>query len=172
VAVAGIVVSTVPVLIGATTYAVVAGVVAARLLSTEIVLRRREWSLERAGIVDANRRVAVVRSREHIEFANQMGARVRLRDAQLEELRDSLVTAEIDLARARERVSEERARSKALQADVESAQSDLESARVDLRNASDALAASETAEMHARAEILAWEEAASEEARRQHERSA
>jgi hypothetical protein len=82
------------------------------------------------------------------------------------------VTAEIDLARARERVSEERARSKALQADVESAQSDLESARVDLRNASDALAASETAEMHARAEILAWEEAASEEARRQHERSA
>jgi hypothetical protein len=82
------------------------------------------------------------------------------------------VAAEIDLARARERVSEERARNEALRADVASAQSDLESARVDLRRANDALAASESAELHARAQILAWEEAAADEERRQHERSA
>jgi hypothetical protein len=172
VAVAGIIVSTVPVLIAATIYAVVAGVGTARLLSSELADRRREWSLERAGIVDDNRRAAVARSREHIEFANQMGSRIRLRDAQLAELRDSLVTAEIDLARVRERVAEERARGEALQAEADSAQSDLESAQFDLARALDALAASESAELDARAQILAWEEAASQEARRQHERSA
>jgi hypothetical protein len=172
VAVAGIVVSTVPVLIAATTYAVVAGVVAARLLSNELADRRREWALERAVIVDDNRRASVTRSREHIEFANQMGSRIRLRDAQLAELRDSLVTAEIDLAKARERMSEEQARNEALQADADTAKSDLESSQFDLARALDALAESESAELDARAQILAWEEAASEEERRQHERSA
>lgn len=172
VAVAGIVVSTVPVLIGATAYAVVAGVVAARLLARELVAKRHEWSLERAGIIDDNRRMSVARSREHIEFADQMGSRIRLRDAQLAELRDSLVTAEIDLALSRERVSEERARSVALRSEVDSAQSDLESAQLDLSRALDDLAASESAELDARAQILAWEQAASDEERRVQGRSA
>ena len=172
VAVAGIVVSTVPVLIAATTYAVLAGIVSARMLTNELADRRRVWALERSAIVDDNRRAAVARSREHIEFANQMGSRIRLRDAQLAELRDSLVTAEIDLAKARERMSAERARSEALRADAESAKSDLESAQFDLARAMDALAESESAELDARAQILAWEEAASEEERRQHHRSA
>lgn len=172
VAAAGIIVSTVPVLIAATTYAVLTGVIAARMLSNELADRRREWALERAVIIDDNRRASVARSREHIQFANQMGSRIRLRDAQLAELRDSLVTAEIDLARSRERVSEERARSVALQSDAESAKSDLESAQFDLARALDALAESESAELDARAQVLAWEEAASEEERRQHERSA
>ncbi|MDX6231746.1 MAG: hypothetical protein QOH68_714 [Nocardioidaceae bacterium] len=172
VAVAGIVVSTVPVLIAATTYAVLTGIVSARMLSNELADRRRVWALERSAIVDDNRRAAVARSREHIEFANQMGSRIRLRDAQLAELRDSLVTAEIDLAKARERMSAERARSEALRADAESAKSDLESAQFDLARAMDALAESESAELDARAQILAWEEAASEEERRQHHRSA
>ena len=171
-AVAGIVISTVPVLIGATTYAVLTGIVSARMLSNELADRRRVWALERSAIVDDNRRAAVARSREHIEFANQMGSRIRLRDAQLAELRDSLVTAEIDLAKARERMSAERARSEALRADAESAKSDLESAQFDLARAMDALAESESAELDARAQILAWEEAASEEERRQHHRSA
>ena len=171
VAVVGIIASTVPVLIAATTYAVLIGVVAARLLSNELADRRRDWARERAGIADDSRRIAVARSREHIEFAEQMGSRVRLRDTQLATLRDSLVTAEIELARARERVSEERARSEALQSEVDSATSDLESAQFDLARALDALAASESAELDARAQILAWEEAASEEAR-QHDRSA
>ena len=172
VAIGGIIVSTVPVLVAATLYAVVAGVVAARMLSNELADRRREWSLERSVIVDDNRRAAVARSREHIAFADQMGSRIRLRDAQIAELRDSLVTHEIDLAKSRERLSEERARVQALEADVDAAQSDLESARADLRRASDALAASESAELHARAQILAWEEAATQEERRQHDRSA
>ncbi|MEV7397223.1 hypothetical protein [Aeromicrobium sp. NPDC092404] len=172
VAAAGILISTVPVLIAATTYAVATGVVAARLLSDELADRRREWSFERATIVDDNRRASVARSREHIVFAEQMGSRIRLRDAQLAELRDSLVTAEIDLARSRERVSEEKARSAALQSDAESARSDLESAQLDLARAMDALAESESAELDARTQLLAWEEAASEEARRQHDRSA
>jgi hypothetical protein len=114
--------------------------------------------------------VAVARSREHIAFAEQMSQRVSLRDSQIATLRDAMVTAEIELAQARERVSAERARSAALEADVDSAQSDLESARIDLRHASDALAASESAELQVRAELLAWEEAATEESRREHDR--
>ncbi len=55
---------------------------------------------------------AVARSQEHIAFAEQMGSRIRHKDAQLETLRDSLVTAEIDLAKTRERMSAERARSR------------------------------------------------------------
>lgn len=164
--------STVPALVAATTYAVLSGVGAARLLTNELAERRRVWAIERSAIVDDNRRASVARSREHIEFANQMSSRIKLRDAQLAELRDSLVTAEIDLAKARERVSEERARNEALLADADAAKSDLESARADLRRANDALAASESAELHARAQILAWEEAASEEERRQHNRTA
>nr|MCW2727973.1 hypothetical protein [Aeromicrobium sp.] len=170
VATAGIVVSTVPVLVAATLYAVVVGVVAARLLSNEMAQLRRDWARDRAELADSNRNAAVTSSREHIVFADQMGQRVRLRDGQIAALRDAMVTAEIELAQARERVSAERARRAALEADVDSAQSDLESARVDLRNASDALAASESAEVQVRAELLAWEQAASEETRRQHER--
>ncbi|VXB09891.1 hypothetical protein [Aeromicrobium sp. 9AM] len=172
VAIAGIVVSTVPVLIAATTYAVLTGVIAARLLSNELAERRRTWSLERSVMVDDNRRAAVARSREHIEFANHMSSKIMLREAQLDELRDSLVTAEIDLAKVRERVSEERARSKALEADTEAAKSDLESAQFDLARALDALAESESAELDARAQLLAWEQTASDNEHRQHDRSA
>jgi len=170
VAVVGIIVATVPVLVATTAYAVVTGVVAARLLSNEIAQVRRDWARDRAHLADDNRKVAVVRSREHIAFAEQMGQRVSLRDAQITSLRDALVTAEIELAQARERVYAERARSAALEADVDSATSDLESARVDLRTAQDALAASESAEVQVRAELLAWEEAASEETKRLHDR--
>lgn len=170
VAVAGIVVSTVPVLVAATLYGVVVGVVAARLLSDELAQLRRDWARDRAQLADGNRTAAVARSREHIAFAEQMGQRVSLRDAQIATLRDAIVTAEIELAQARERMSAERGAAGALEADVDSAQSDLESARIDLRRAGDALAASESAELQVRAELLAWEEAASEEARRQHDR--
>lgn len=170
VATIGILVSTVPVLVAATVYAVASGIVAAWLLSKDVAHMRRDWARDRARIADEGRRAAITRSREHIAFVNQMGSRVRLRDTQISALRDSVVTAEIELARARERLSAERARSEALESDLGSAKSDLESARVDLRRASDALAASETAEMQARAELLAWEEASSDELREQQHR--
>jgi chromosome segregation ATPase len=170
VAIVGILVSTVPVLVGATAYAVVTGIVAARLLSNDLAQMRRDWAGDRAKLADEHRLAAVTRSREQAAYATQMGSRIRLREAQLSTLRDSLVTAEIDLARSRERLSAERARSEALESDLDSARSDLESARVDLRQASDALATSETAELQARAELLAWEEASSEEIRRLHAR--
>ena len=170
VAAIGIVVSSVPVLVVATTYAVVTGVIAARLLSNELAQLRRDWARDRAELADSNRKVAVARSKEHITFAEQMGQRVSLRDSQIATLRDALVTAEIEMAQARERVSAERARRAALEADADSAASDLESARTDLRQAQDALTASESAELQVRAELLAWEEAASEETRRQHDR--
>lgn len=167
VAIVGLVVGSVPALVAATLYAVVTGVIAARLLSNEVAQLRRDWARDRAQLADSNRNVAVARSREHIAFAEQMGQRVSLRDSQIATLRDALVTAEIEMAQARERVSAERARRAALEADVDSAQSDLESARVDLLRANDALAASESAELQVRAELLAWEEAAAEQARRQ-----
>ncbi|MRJ74989.1 hypothetical protein GEV29_00405 [Aeromicrobium sp. SMF47] len=170
VAVVGLIVATVPVLVVATSYAVVAGGVAARLLSNEIAQVRRDWARDRATLADDNRKIAVVRSREHIEFADQMSQRISLRDAQIASLRDALVTAEIELAQARERVSAERARRAALEADVTSARSDLESARVDLLAAQEALAASESAEVQVRAELLAWQEAASDENKAGHDR--
>lgn len=170
VALIGIVVGSTPALVAATIYAVVTGVIAARLLSNEVAQMRRDWAHDRAQLADSNRTAAVARSREHIAFAEQMGQRVSLRDSQISTLRDALVTAEIEMAQAREKVSAERARSAALESDVDSAQSDLESARVDLRHASEALAASESAEIQVRAELLAWEEAAAEQARRQQSR--
>ncbi len=172
VAAVGIVVSTIPLLVTATVYAVVAGIISARLLSNDLAQLRRDWARDRAVIADSNRKLAVVRSHEHQAFAEQMGSRIRHKDAQLESLRDSLVTAEIDLAKTRERVSAERARSEALAADLTSAQSDIESARSDLLKATDALAASEAAEIQARAEVVAWEQSATEEERRQHQRPA
>jgi len=172
VAAAGIVISTIPMLIAATVFAVVAGVVSARLLANDLAQMRRDWAHDRADIADRNRHLAIARSQEHIAFADQMGTRVRRKDEQLETLRDSLVTAEIDLAKTRERVSAERARVDALTADLASAQSDIESARADLLKATDALAASESAETQARAEVASWEQSATEEERRQHQRPA
>ena len=172
VAAVSIIVSTIPFLVAATSYAVASGMVAARLLSNELAQTRRDWARDRAGIANDNRRSWIVRSREQTAFAEQMGSRIRLRETQLDTLRDSLVTAEIDLAKARERMSAERARGEALKSDLYSAQSDLESARVDLLNAGDALVASETAEMAARAQILAWEEVASASERQLHQRLA
>jgi hypothetical protein len=165
-------VATVPLLAGATAYAVISGIIAARLLSNDIAQLRRDWARDRAGIADDHRRISVVRAQEHIAFAEQMSSRIRLKDAQLEVLRDSLVTAEIDLAKSRERLSAERARTEALTSDLASAASDLESARIDLLKASDALAASESAEIQARADVLAWEESASEAERQVHQRLA
>ncbi len=170
VAVVGVIAQAVAVLVVATIYAVVAGVVATRLLSNDLAQLRRDWARDRAQLADSHRQEAVARSRDHIAFAEQMSQRVSLRDSQIATLRDGLVTAEIELAQARERVSAERARSAALAAEADTAQSDLESARVDLRHATDALAASESAEVQVRAELLAWEQTASDEARRQHQR--
>lgn len=168
VAAAGIVVSTIPFLIGATAYAVFTGIVSARLLANDLAQMRRDWARDRAHIADSHRLQAVVRSQEHTAYVEQLGSRIRLKDAQLETLRDALVTAEIDLAKARERASAERARVEALTADLTSAESDIESARRDLLKATDALASSEAAETQARAAALAWEQAATEEERRQH----
>ena len=167
---AGIMVSSIPVLVAATVYAVVSGVVAARLLSNEIAQMRRGRARDRAVVADEHRRTAVARSAENLAFADQMGSRMRMLDSHVSTLRDSLLTAEIDLALARERVSAEAARSLALQADVDSAQPDVDSARVDLNSARDALAASKSAELDARAEVLAWEEAASVSERQAHQR--
>ncbi len=172
IAAAAIMVSTVPALIAATIYAVIAGIISARLLSKDLAKMRLDWAYDRADTADRNRHQAVARSREQTAFAEQMGSRIRHKDAQIDTLRDSLVTAEIDLAKTRERVSAERARSEALAADLTSAQSDRDSARSDLLKATDALATSEAAEIQARAEVVAWEQSATEEERRQHQRPA
>ncbi len=171
-AVAAIVVSTVPLLIGATVYAVVAGMVSSRLIANDLAQLRRDWAGDRAQIANHNRLLSVARSQENTAYAEQMASRIRHKDAQIESLRDSLVTAEIDLAKIRERVSAERARVEALTADLSSAQSDIESARADLMKANDALAASEAAEIQARAEVVAWEQSATDDQRRQHQRPA
>ena len=134
-AAAAIVVSTVPLLVAATAYAVATGIVSSRLIANDLAQLRRDWARDRAEIAKHNRLQSVARSQEHTAYAEQMASRIRHKDAQIENLRDSLVTAEIDLAKTRERVSAERARVEALTADLSSAQSDIESARTDLMKA-------------------------------------
>ncbi|MGJ9423806.1 hypothetical protein [Aeromicrobium sp. CF3.5] len=160
VACAALITSTVQLLAGATVFGVVAGVVSASLLLAEIVVVRRAWATDRAQVSDSYRVETKKRHESHIAFVESLGSRLAQRETQLSAMQDVLLTTEIEIALAREKFSEEKARTEALQSDVDAAASDLASARSDLLTAQDALAASEAAAVEARAEILAWEQVA------------
>lgn len=160
IACAALITSTVWLLAGATVFGVVAGVVAAALLLAEIVVVRRAWATDRAQVSDSYRVESKKRHDSHIAFVESLGSRLAQREIQLSAMQDQLLTTEIEIALAREKFSEEKARTEALQSDVDAAASDLASARSDLLSAQDALAASEAAAVEARAEILAWEQVA------------
>ena len=160
VASAALVTSTVQLLAGATVFGVVAGVVAAALLLAEIVVIRRAWAFDRAQVSDGYRVETLKRHDSHVAFVESLGSRLAYRENQLGVMHDALLTSEIEIAIAREKLSEEKARTEALQSDVDAAASDLASARSDLLAAQDALAASEAAGVAARAEIVAWQQVA------------
>ncbi len=160
IACAALITSTVWLLAGATVFGVVAGVVAAALLTAEILDVRRAWATDRAQVSDRYRVESKKRHESHIAFVESLGSRLAQRETQISDLQEALLTAEIEIALAREKFSEEKARTEALQSDAEAAASDLASARSDLLVAQDALAASEAAAVEARAEILAWEQVA------------
>lgn len=152
--------ATVPALAGATVLGVLAGVAATALMSAEIVVIRRMWATDRAQMADGYR-VAAVRSQESDQaFVHGMGARLQWHENQLSLMQEAQLTSEIEIALARERHAAERARVTALESDAAAAATDLASAHADLLTAQDALATSESAGVAARAEILAWQEAA------------
>lgn len=168
--IAGVVVATVSALIAAAVVALVSGIVAARILSNEIAQQRRDWAQDRARIADEQRQLTVVRSAEQIAFANHMETMVRERDVRLAELTRSLHDIEIELAEAHLQVAKEKARCEELVADVHARHAEIDAARAELARAHEALAASQAAEVQARAEITAWEQSAADAARSLRER--
>ena len=160
VASAALMTSTVPALAGATVLTVVAGVAAAVLMFAEIVVIRRMWAFDRALVANGYRTDSLRRHETHMTFVQGMGSRLAWSENQMGLMQDALLTSEIEIALAREKLSAEKARVTALQDDATSAATDLASARADLLAAQDALAASESAGVAARAEIIAWQEAA------------
>ena len=130
------------------------------LMFAEIVVIRRMWAFDRAHAADGYRKQTLIQHESHMTFVQGMGSRLAWRENQMGLMQDALLTSEIEIALAREKLSAESARVSALQADNAAAASDLASARSDLLAAQDALAVSESAGMAARAEIIAWEETA------------
>ena len=159
VATAALITSTVPALAGATVLGVVAGVAAVVLMSAEVLVVRRAWARDRAEVSDGYRVRTLERHDAHIAFIESLGARVARSESQRDAMHEALLTTEIEVAIAREKLSAEKARADALQSDGDAAASDLASARADLLAAQDALAASEAAGVAAQAEITAWEQA-------------
>ena len=107
----------------------------------------------------------MLRHDSHMTFVHGMGSRLAWRENQMGLMQDALLTTEIEIALARERLSAEKGRVAALQDDNAAAATDLASARADLLAAQDALAVSESAGVAARAEIIAWEESRGEHGR-------
>lgn len=160
VACAAITTATVPALAGATVLGVLAGTAATVLMFAEIVVIRRMWAFDRAQMADGYRVDTLRRHESEMAFVDGMSSRVAWHENQLGLIQDALVTSEIEIALARERQSAEKARVTALESDAAAAATDLSSARADLLTAQDALATSESAGVAARAEIIAWQEAA------------
>ncbi len=160
VASAALTTSAVPALAGATILAVLAGIAAAMLMFAEIVVIRRMWAFDRAETADRYRTDTMLRHDSHMTFVHGMGSRLAWRENQMGLMQDALLTSEIEIALAREKLAAEKGRVAALQDDNAAAATDLASARADLLAAQDALAVSESAGVAARAEIIAWEETA------------
>lgn len=154
---AAILVGSVPVLVGGIVLAVLLGSAAARLLGDETVQVRRDWSQDRAAQAHAVRRDAEAKAREHIDFADTMAERVRVRQSQVEDLA-------AQLERVREDAAAQVLRADAAEREVALLRTQLEEAHAELLSLQEALAASQSEELDARTQLLAWQQ--SDEARR------
>ena len=92
-----------------------AGVVAARLLSNEHVLTRREAAYDRAAQARSFAETFAARVAEQDDFAATMTGRVLARDADITLLQTELATVRLQAAAADGRASDEAARAQALQ---------------------------------------------------------
>ncbi len=95
-----------------------AGVVAARLLSDEHVVTRREAAYDRAAQARTYAETFAARVAEQDEFAAAMAGRVAARDAALTRLQSELASVRERAAAADGRASDEAARAEALQTAV------------------------------------------------------
>lgn len=157
--VAAIVVATVPVLGAAVAYAVVVSSVAARLLSNETAQVRRDWARDRAVTAHERSREQVRRSREQVAFADSMGEKVQVREERIVELLQQLGVAEAALVEAEARHAAVTVRADGLQVDLDETRQSLVSTRAEVRRLRDDLAASQSSELAARTELMAWQEA-------------
>lgn len=92
-----------------------AGVAAARLLSNEHLLTRREAAYERAAQARSYAETFAARVAEQDDFAATMTGRVLARDADIALLQTELATVRLQAAAADGRASDEAARAQALQ---------------------------------------------------------
>ncbi|MFY0406875.1 hypothetical protein [Solicola sp. PLA-1-18] len=154
--------ATFPVLVGAAALAVVAGVVAARLLSNEIAHTRREWSKDRAQQAKAYQRILSDRTREQATFAQQMTERLTRRDADLLEVRGNLRISEARAHETGQRLEAERRRSAELSETVEGLKADQD-------QVAEALAVWDGADVPTIVDLLNWEQAATAASTRAHD---
>lgn len=162
---AAIVVATVAALAVAVAYAVTVCSVAARLLTNETAQVRRDWARDRAVTAHEQSREAARRKREQVSFADTMAEKVQVRDTRIEDLAAQIAEAEAALARAEaEHVAAAR-RADALDGELQQTRDSLLGTRAEVRRLRDELAASQSAELEARTELLAWQQQAEEQRR-------
>lgn len=165
-AVAAIVVATQAALALGVVYVVVTSTVAARLLSDETASVRRDWARDRAGIAHHQTRQATVRMREQVAFAEQMAAKVRSGRDEAERLAAELEAARTALVDAESAHREAVDRGQALESELGTVKATLLELRTELRRVRDELAISQSAEVEARTELVAWQQAEVQEPRR------
>lgn len=162
---AAIVVATVAALAVAVAYAVTVCSVAARLLTNETAQVRRDWARDRAVTAHEQSREAARRTREQVSFADSMAEKVQVRDTRIEDLAAQIAEAEVALAQAEaEHVAAAR-RADALDGELQQTRDSLLGTRAEVRRLRDELAASQSAELEARTELLAWQQQAEEQRR-------
>lgn len=139
--------------------AIVAVAVSVLLLSDEAAQARRDWARDRAVLAHQHTREATVRAREHAAFAEHMAGAVKAGRDEVEKLLTDLATAATSLAEAEQAYAEAARRGDRLESELGSVKRTLEATRGELRHAQDALAESQSAELQARTELLAWQQA-------------
>lgn len=135
--------------------ALVCGVVATRIVYTDMVHTRRETAADRARQADAYRLLFAERARENVDFADSMAKKVASRDRTIGELEGT-----IRLAEKRADVAETRAKKETLRADDATLQLSNLQRQLQISDPEliDDLAAWEGTDLDTVIDLMSWEE--------------
>lgn len=114
-----IIIAWVPLLVGSSILAVLAGFLALRIMSNEILQTRRDWAADRATQAKSYQEIAASRQAEHETFATTMTRRLADRDDTILGLRGTLRLSERRADQAERRAREQAERVSTLQATVD-----------------------------------------------------
>src|SRR6478735_6700702 len=128
----GAIVSGTPLLVSiAAVLAVVLGAAASRITHSELAAARRDAARDRAAQAQAYRDITTARTAENIAFADDMQARLKLREASIVELEDALAAAQQRAGDASRRLASETRRHRAAEQENRDATIRLEQSRAD-----------------------------------------